>query len=433
MSRATLHELACSVVVMPERVRSGEPYTARCPELCEGARSMAFKPCERYACRNEYVSTKCAATIFLGFSGSTILLTMPRFPTNPSLVAALILATAALFTFELAFWTSHPYADDILWSRAAIDFAKSIPPTAHDEMSVHPGTTILVPAGLMIRTGVSPDRALDATLALLTSLGVLGVSFLCWKLRPHTHWWLATGLLLSFNVLYFSLTAPSVIAMFLVIALFLLLLHMHENEKVTTSSIAVLALIAGLLLATRLDTGILVLSMSAVYLLFTSPRLLFAAPFALLLLVAFDPYLWSEPVAHITKIVDLVKSNSGTRSPEWAIVSAIPVLAAFVFCAWSMLFGKKEHTSKDFLMFLFLVSCFSTVLFTLSSYHPFRYYYVIFAFWEVLAALFIGDMLRQSRYFSSDAAQTIALVALVLCFRLLPFLVPGSIEHSVLY
>lgn len=315
----------------------------------------------------------------------------------------LILFASGIFAVTLviqaALWLSPlPYVDDLMWQEASQSVASGLLPEIHGPIAPHPGTTITVPAALSQIISPGNVAAFNVAMAVLMSLTITAIITIAHTMRPQSVWWLGIAALFVPHGLYLDMTPPSALAAVLT-ALFVLLVLRARMYALDKNSLALVGACGGVLLATRIDTGIVMLAASTLYFFPAArARIVYLLGFALLFFVAFDPYMWLDPFGQLAAFFFQVHSNVTTENGVsdaygGATLAYVSFILAGIFVA-----RKKNalEIPKSFLMWLMILSATFSIAIMLQQYHPLRYFFPFIMCFEMLLPLFVFSFIEEA-------------------------------------
>jgi hypothetical protein len=311
---------------------------------------------------------------------------------------------ASLF-FQAHIWFSmYSFADIALWSDGVYLIGHGGIPDLRSALPVHPGTPFLFLSALLVGLQVDTNVAMQTVLTFSVSGLITIISYVCFLLRPNSHWWLFTAMFFNLNKTMLDMTPPSVLAALLASVYVLLILLLREDTVKKTRSLALLGVCAGILLTMRLDTGIIFLLASLPYLIFLiDRRTLIVMFFAGLYYVAFNPFLWVNPFEHILAIIDQVEVNRltslGFRYNYHTLI--FPFTAFFLAILYTFILKRLTTLPHDFLLWMLAASCAICALLLASPYHPVRYFFPLMMMWEIFLPLFLLELSTLIPRFSS--------------------------------
>jgi hypothetical protein len=305
-------------------------------------------------------------------------------------VAALVIA----LPFQLYEWFKiEAVLDQSMWAPAIVTTLHDGFLRPHPEIFGYPygypGSTLLYPGACLVHFGVPPVTALRLVMAVFISLGIALSSWVMYRLRSKSLWWVGGFGILLFDALYFDATPPSGMVMPLIVAIVLLTLYGQE-ERGRPEPFVLLGAAGGIALATRTDISLAVLGMSFFFLLFTARRYLWVfALTSVLTFVAANPYIWGRPEEYFTATVHRILSSYLTLRyslPFWSVVEGAPLgVVSMGFGLLTALFTPKLFPFCRAFVGWWAVS-FATICAVLlhSSFHPSWYFYPLFMVWEAL-------------------------------------------------
>src|SRR5882724_3384408 len=107
-----------------------------------------------------------------------------------------VLIFSVILTVQVYTWKTRGGIDVDLWAKGAAQLADGTLPPFWGPIPSHPGTTIIIPAAFLMLFGVPSILALELTSAILTSLCIAIILYLCYLLRPRSLWWIGAAMLL---------------------------------------------------------------------------------------------------------------------------------------------------------------------------------------------------------------------------------------------
>ncbi len=307
---------------------------------------------------------------------------------------------------QVVFWVTFPVADENWWATDAAKVADGKTLTSSDITYVHPGTTILYPMAGLIHEGADPETAVHVVMALFAAICIAIAATVAYRLRPKSLWWLAAALILIPDLRLLHGTPPSTAATLLSIVFVILLLYVAASGRQGTYRPCVyLGMCAGLLLATRIDTGAFLLITAFPFLLYILRWRIFAfLVTTALLFFAADPYLWTDPVAYLNSIPKQMFANKALVGIE----ILVPFLLTFPFAILSILVSliavgvQFLRSAKSgmriplgpYIWFLGATAAFTALLAPL-SFHPIRYFMPFYLVWDILLPLWLLTIAHQ--------------------------------------
>jgi len=340
---------------------------------------------------------------------------MPKSAREKVILGAVFLVS---FVVQLWLWFGpFPYTDVDLWTKAAQQFANGTWPGFSSPIPPHPGTTILLPASGLVLLGVPAFVALQCTIAFLMSLAVVSIVYLCRILRPKSLWWLGVAVLLIPNPLYLEMTVPTALAALISCTYILLILYMYE-KGITRETLFYTGICAGILLATRLDTGVSVLLISIPFLWKLANKQLFLLlGTTTLFFGALNPYIWEGPFMYAQSFLRQLGVNTTTDS-GFGYSHNATILAFISFAlAFSVVYFRQQYSSlsREYLFWLVAGSTALCAVIMFSKYHPIRYFFQLMTLWEVFLPLFVLDGINNLSRRLSEASQYCARYIFILC------------------
>lgn len=314
----------------------------------------------------------------------------------------LFIALAGIaFSLQLGMWLSILYLDQGMWFDVAVSISHGVFPDMTSPTPVHPGTAFLLPAALILQLPIDPNLSYHIAISLLMAVGITLSSYVCYLLRPKSLWWLGVFLVLSINVHYLDATVPSAVATILAALYVLFILYIRENGA-SKINLFYLGLCAGVLLATRIDTGLFFLAVSLPYIwYFARSKIILVPCIAAFVFAILDPYLYIDAYSHVLHIYGQMMQNRVTSNYfalEYYSIF-LPVIS-FLF-AFLYVFKSPHETSipRDFLLWLLAISEVLCSLLFFSSYHPMRYFLPIMTLWVVFLILFVLEYVSKEPSF----------------------------------
>jgi len=304
-------------------------------------------------------------------------------------------------SMQLWLWLGKfPYTDNNIWVPGAQDFANGVLPGYYTTIPPHPGTAILLPAAAIIHLGVTAYDAVQIAMAFLMSVCIVCITYLSRILRPQSLWWLGVCALLILNPIYLEMSAVSALAALLACIYILLILHIREKGA-SDESLALLGVCAGILLATRTDTGASLMLFSLPFLWpLAGTRLVRTCTMALLYFGALNPFIWADPIMYVLSFLKQISANALTSYvfdySLWIITGAV---IAFILGLIGTYFKPRLFSiPTDYMKWFLATSTIICGLLLVSEYHPTRYFFPFITMWEMFLPLFLLELLS---YFGS--------------------------------
>lgn len=299
--------------------------------------------------------------------------------------------------FQANIWFSmYSFADIALWADGVHLIGHGGIPDLRSALPVHPGTPFLFLSGLLVSLNIDTNLAMQVVLTFSVTGLITIISYLCFVLRPQSHWWLFTAMFFNLNKTMLDMTPPSVLAALLACIYVLLLLSIRESTARKTGTLALLGVCAGILFTMRLDTGALFLVVSLPYLYsIIGKRTITVLLFAGLYYVAFNPFLWVSPAEHLLAIFDQVAVNRltsiGFRYNYHTLI--FPFTAFFLAIFYTFVLRRLTSLPHDFLLWMLGGSSAICALLLISPYHPVRYFFPLMMMWEIFLPLFLLELI----------------------------------------
>lgn len=315
-------------------------------------------------------------------------------------IFALVFSYCAWINF--GFWTNNWSLDEKIWFEAGASFGGGEFISMDHLIYGYPATTLLLPAGILMRFGLTEGDALRTVMLFLTCAGIALAAVAAYRFRPKTFWWLYVAFGLAIEFLYRESTPPIGIITPLSV-LFSILVFMAYERKTLLSFLAVGA-VGGLLLATRFDAGLLFFGSALVFLRLSvgTPRQTLAALAAGLgTFAAINPFLWRDGYLHLVGLFDKIFFHAefyGIIDPEEAFMRAFYVsLFAFVSLLLAIyLLAAKRLASLPRGPVAWAVAIASLMLLMLlfSHHHPAWLFFPVLTTLELLLPFLAYDALR---------------------------------------
>ena len=308
-----------------------------------------------------------------------------------------------------------------------------------DPAFLYPGTTLIVPAAVLVRAGVGADVAFKLTLAFVISLFSAAAVALSARIRPKSVWWVLVGILLIFNP-YYTIASPASAAVIPILAFFaLVLLAFCEHplgEGRSTRFLIAIGILGGIASATRLDVSALVFGGGLVLLsLSLGWRVIIPALVIPLTFMVLDPFSWASPLGYAGSLYESMHTlqtnpfqHMGTLELASVTLGRAPI-APLSFLLWLFVISFRPHLSpapSALVWWLILLTATMLAIFFASPFRQIWYLYPFFVLWEMLFPLLvlvcIDALQTQKGYLSIRRSWAIAsvVVLLSLCY-LIPF------------
>lgn len=316
----------------------------------------------------------------------------------------------------------NPPLDETPWVEGVVGFATGNPVGPEHTVYGYPATTILLPAALLTNLGLEGFVALRITLAAGIAFICGGIAVLLYRVRLYPAWWGLASVPLLLTPRFISSTPPS--ALFAAFAAFFVFLVLEMRlREFSWKRYALMGLIGGLMLATRLETGVLFLGAAVLYVLWHTRTYVPAAlvsGIALMAFLALDPYLWTAPVTHITAIVGKIAEHALRPPPThdpFFLLTFYPLGIWALGLTAVLMFRVRLGLPRDFLVWLVATSACLIALLLSSHHHPEWFFFPVFLIWDILFPLLAlkGFEYTRTRYeFSSLQLRLIAGIFVIL-------------------
>lgn len=311
----------------------------------------------------------------------------------------LLLIGAAAVHFSL--WYEYMLVDGDMWSNQA-HYMVTHDPRGFDISRgyAYPGTTILWPTIFLARMLSLPYlTTLRIVLALWNALTVVAASYLAFRLRPSTWWWLVPFCFLIANRLYLDSVPASIVAMPLLTVLFLLTWWLYEHAP-PHHPVTLLwwGILAGSALATRADISSFVIFALLLVLLLRLgwQQVTLAVLFSGSVFLLTDPYLWTTPWQHVIDMLHKVTFHyAGFVQHRFSYFDLFLVSPlSFLVIGWTgaLLVKRRPLPGRvpRMLVLVLLAITFVVGLIVFNSgYQSTRYFHPFIGMWEMVAALFL--------------------------------------------
>ncbi len=298
------------------------------------------------------------------------------------------------------------YLDSPYWAKATDQFAHSETIDKTQPAFGYPGSTLIVPASVLIIYGMSPINALRLIIVFELSIITTLITILTYKLRPQQLWWLASAGLFITSPLYYTATPPSVILGPLIVLILLLTLYIYEyRDTASTKKYVALGIVSGLALATRFDVPILVFSSIFLFIFFamrnTKKSLIFGISAFITSLVCI-PFLWYEPFTYLLQVY--AKTAFHIHYPVSSTLRTLAIVPSIVTATLSFSLGfwllnKKASAfiiPTNPLLWFMAVSGFIVGILFLTPHHPVWFFFPLVLAWEITLPLFVFHLLEKS-------------------------------------
>ncbi len=301
----------------------------------------------------------------------------------------------ASLLIQVFLWLNFEFIDEELWIPLAEKVAagETIP---RDYITYgYPGTSFLLPASLLMKSGIDTALALRLSLAILISIAVTFIGIAAHMLRPQSLWWVGSVGLIIFSRLYESATLPSsLVSVLTVLLAFLILLILERKDAAGIRHFLILGIAGGVALSTRFDITAIFLGSGLLFLWFCFGKKILitagtsAVIFSLINLPMGTPL--NYMIGAYEKLNDLYFHNLITTEPFTRILAMSPLAMLSVFLGTTLLifWPRFFPVPKNFFIWLSATTLVITGILMLSRYHPAWYFYPLFFVWESLLPLF---------------------------------------------
>lgn len=263
----------------------------------------------------------------------------------------------------------------------------------------HPGALIIDGVALIhFLFGVPYSQAIIYFLSFVNALIVSLMVVLTFKITPKIWWWMGTLALFSFNYMNNFATPTTVVSSLLVTLLLLLTLRFQFWQWM---------IIAGLAMATRVDTGLIVIGLG----LYLFTRLSLQKMILLSIGVFFvfclvNPYMWYMPVQHVKDLVYKMTWHYAEFTPSFMSVYEVIKISGLaiisIFLAVGSLLARKRvllPVPKPLLVTMGVMTIVGVGTVLTSSYQALRYLTPYVFMWELLLPLFFFTLAKQTKYY----------------------------------
>jgi|ERR1035437_156534 hypothetical protein len=312
-----------------------------------------------------------------------------------------IIAFIVSSVFQGVSWVEFGIVDGGLWASQA-QYVQTHDTREFNFLGAygHPGGTIVEGTALIHDVfKIDYYNSLITFLVIFDSIIISSICVLSYKLRKRHIWWIITLATLSLDRLYDSLTPASVVATLLFVFLSLLTLYLYENE-ITKKKIIIWSLIAGMLIATRIDIGC-VSTVAFIVLLVQKLKwkdMLSVLTGIILSFCIFDPFMWFMPIQHLRDLIFKITYHySDIAATHMTFISLLSFSSiAFISMILSIILlilqKKKKVIAPIPPAYTYTLLVLSGILYTvyLTAHEQTTRYFVPLVFiWEVFLPLFI--------------------------------------------
>jgi hypothetical protein len=309
----------------------------------------------------------------------------------------------ALFT-QGALWWQVRFIDEPLWLNRVAQLSFEL---EHNELnptnsvySGHPGMAAVMIGSLAHQKGVTLKGGLAIGVVLLNALSIATAISLSKLLRPKSMWWMVLAATLLFNTVYLRSSPTNAVMAPLSVLLVLIALWLYENytHKQTQQMTVLLGAWAGVGLATRWPTTIIVF-VPLLALLFQRlgvKKILLASASSLVVMIGIDPLMWYEPgdrlrymIGHLFNSAFLAnKATVGLM--DFVFLAPLSIMGLLMALLLVVLGNRlRSPVSFYFLFILLVITGFFFLVFLNLDYQSVRYFHPMILLWEGLLSLFL--------------------------------------------
>lgn len=328
-----------------------------------------------------------------------------------SAVRFFCVAFLVAFLAQWGLWRSVNFVDQSFWLEK-VEFLKEDifkAPLVFDAKrhAAHPGTLVLLPAAVLVKTGLAAaDAALRLSLTLINTVVITATVTMARQLYPKSPWWLGVAGVVLFNPIYQNINPLDAVAASLTVLIFLTLWWCLERHRAAF----LLAILLGLAAATRLHIALL-LSAPVLGVLAYKDSLRRSALVGLGALItasALIPFWWLSPAAFVQGAVmnQLAYFTDQTiylaetyQLSLWELAAPSPLA---VFSLLLAVVGLRWKNSSPLPRFFAITLLAGTILilsiFGLSNMQSYRYVFPVIMVWEVLLPLFLLHAMQKIRW-----------------------------------
>ncbi len=322
-------------------------------------------------------------------------------------------------------FTKLGMADFSIWAKQA-EYVQTNNPAQFDILGAygHPGGPII--EGVLILHNafdLSYENSLLILMIILDGLAIAGTCALCFVLSKNNLWWPIVLITLSSNWLYANSTPPSTMVSLLITFLCLFSLYIYKKEKVEPSLLVFWSILAGLIIATRVDIGSI---MVFLFLLFLKSKISWQQMFYIILgtgasFVLFDPFMWYMPVQHISDLLFKIIYHYEYFAPNRLTFSDVLTISIFTFISmfFSIIFLFMEEKIESplppkLIYILLIVTAALYMVFLTAECQASRYFLPLINIWQTFLPLFIFSLTAKLRPALSKIANVFFVAILIL-------------------
>lgn len=308
-------------------------------------------------------------------------------------------------------WMHNDVADIGLWAKAAQSVQAQSPDTYPLlDAYMHPGGSVIEGTILVHNVSSLPyEASLRVFVIVIDCALIFAICFFCFILRPEQLLWPAlTALILSTSPLFYGSTVPSSVASLLTVFLCIFFLYLYEHHFESTKGVLSWFVGVGLLVATRVDIGLVV------GILFGLPMFYYVdnKRRALVLVVTtasfvlFDPFMWSAPFLHIRMLLESIMTHYSTHQAPPVLESTldVPMILCFTilalmgaFLGLFQFFSYKEWVPRMFIGLLLLMTALVVGVVVTAHSAALRYLQPVAFVWETFLVLFLLTIISTVR------------------------------------
>lgn len=298
-------------------------------------------------------------------------------------------------------WHANDYfTDEKVWGDRTENLAEDLQhpfALSIERYSGHPGMTVLIPAALLHIGGQPLGESLRWSIAFVNGVAIAGIFAVAQKLKPHSVWWLAAGIITLVHPLHLQVSPTNTVMATLSVLIVFLTWHIYEKSNRPAYYLVLLGIALGAGLATRfIFAGALCLAVGILLLPYIKQKIASLAAVSLVAFFVFDPLLWSNPTQHILHM--LGRANTHFNAVDVTLLRYSDLILYTPFTLLSLLvwfsfliprFSSLQPLPRSIGWFVLIFTAAITAIYLNADGQSLRYFFPLILVWESLLPLFL--------------------------------------------